>query len=354
MTQENMMLPLFMDGGNVFCKVIFGKTEIMFPHAIAPLTREQWDYAIDMFGKSAPTDFLRIGDKFYAVGETAENYTFTRQIGRSKYSRDYYGVLFASAVGRLFSEHPNLLSEGLAVFASHPTDDYEFRKYLVKSVKGEWAFEAGGKSFKFSVKSTNTYEESRGGYWRRAVHYNGRTWTAPLRGYDIGVIDIGGGTCGVMALNKQGDKQPAMSKSGTQGVQNALDRLRTSLSRRYSDRFNRTMSIPEDRLRAALQTGRYVGFGTELDCAREAELAVNPLLNEITSLWNRYLGAGAGLDGVILTGGGNGFLYERVMQVIGRDASTGVVLAEDNLEEIQFANVRGARDFADAVEAAGV
>lgn len=350
---SNMTLPFLIDGGNVFCKILFAQIELMFPHALAELTREQWDYAIDSFGKSSPEDLIRIGDQFYVVGETAENYQVTRQIGRPKYTRDYYGVLFASAVGRVFTEHPNLLTEGLTVFASHPTDDFEFRKELVRSVKGNWSFEVGGKTFKFAVPSVKTFEESFGGYLRRATHYDGKTWTTPLKGFDIGVIDIGGGTCGVLAVNRKGDKQAAMSKSGTMGVQGAIDRLRQSLQRKYSDRFSKTVSIPENRLRVALQTGVYSGFGTTLDCTREAELAVNPLLNEVRSLWQRYLGAGAGLDGVVLTGGGNGFLYERVMQTIGRDESTGVIMA-DSIDDIQFANVRGARDFADYIETAGL
>lgn len=349
---QNMSLPFLMDGGNVFCKVVFAQNELMFPHALAELTREQWDYAVDSFGAAAAEDFVRLGNKFYVVGDTASNYQFTRLMGRPKYTRDYYGVLFASAIGRVF-EHPKLLEQGLTVHASHPTDDFEFRKELTKSIKGEWKFEAGGKAYEFTVTTVKTYEESFGGYLRRATHWDGQKWTTPLRGYDFGTIDLGGGTCGVLAVDKRGFKQTAMSKSGTQGVQGAIDRLRQSLQRKYSGKFARTTSIPEDRLRSALQTGVFNGFGESLDCAREAELAVNPLLNEVKTLWQRYLGAGVGLDGIVLTGGGNGFLSERVMETIERDASTGVILA-DSVDDIQFANVRGARDFADFVDAVGL
>lgn len=354
-SKNNMpTMPMFHDGGNVFCKVIIGKQELMFPHAIAELTVQQWEYALDAFGKEASTDLLRIGDKFYAVGETAENFQFTKRMGRPKYERDYYGVLFASAVGRLFHDSPNLLAEGLTVFASHATDDFDFRGNLVRSIKGSWKFECGGKEFKFDVPSVKTFEESYGGYLRRATHFNGQTWTAPLRGYDMGVIDIGGGTCGVLAVDKQGRKQPAMSKSGTQGVQGAIDRLRSMLHKKYNKQFSGTVRIPENRLREALQTGIYRGFGRELECHNEADSALAPLLNEINGLWMSYLGAGAGLDGVVLTGGGNGFLFERVMKLIGRTNAEGVLLAEEDLEHIQFANVRGARDFADAAETAGI
>jgi len=341
-----MTLPLFLDAGNAFAKWVVGKNEGMFIHAIAELTPAQYEYATERFGRSAPLDLLRIGSTFYAVGETAENFNITRRSGRTKYDRTYYGVLFARAVADAFVANPDYLREGLTVFASHATDDFGFRSDVVKAIKGKWRYECAGKPFEFEVKVVKTFEESFGGYCRVAIHYDGKKWTLPLQKYSAGVIDIGGGTCGVLAVNERGIVQPSMSKSGSVGVLNAIERLKKELERKYSELFKTSQNPPSDRIREALITGEFRGFGRKLDCVREAEIALNPLMNEVKNLWMQHLSGGAGMDYVILTGGGNAILAEKVCEVIGRGENEGVVLADDR-QTIQFANVRGARNFAD-------
>lgn len=344
-----LSVAFFIDAGNAFTKWTIGQNEGVFVHAIAELTRSEWEYATARFGRTSPLDLIRIGDRYYAVGETAENYNVTKKIGRPKYKREYYGVLFASAVARAFVANPDALSSGLDVYASHATDDFDFRSSLIKSVLGKWSFECADRKFSFETKSVKTFEEAFGGYCRRAVHYNGRSWEFPLEGLSTGVIDIGGGTCGVIGVNERGVLQPAMAKSGSIGILNAIERFKKELFRKYKSQFAEVQRMPEERVRNALATGVFRGFGLELDCKRESEIALSPLMNEVGSLWTTYLNGGAGLDVVILTGGGNGIVSERTMEIIGRDNSRGAILS-DQSSEIHFANVRGARDFADVAE----
>lgn len=333
--------PFVVDIGNAYLKCICGDGELSFVHALAEITPSQWEYATDRFGESAPDDLVRFGDRFFVVGPTADGFFQTKLTGRPKYTRDYYGVFFAAAVAKMFRANPALLETGLDVVASHATDDFGFREYLAASVKGKWSFECGGKTYKFEAIRVRTFEESFGGYARRAYKFHRGAFSTPLRGQFVGVIDIGGGTCGVMAVDENGVVQQGMGKSGSVGVLNALERLKAEVFHKYGDLFRNAQNPPEARFREALQTGVYRGFGQKLDVRKEVDMAIVPLMNDVLNLWKSKLQGGSGLDTVVLTGGGNGILSQRVQEAIEFQNCN----LADNRDQIQFANVRGARDF---------
>ena len=48
-------------------------------------------------------DYMRINGQPYVIGESAERYVvLTQRNGSARYSRDYYGILAAAALGRLY------------------------------------------------------------------------------------------------------------------------------------------------------------------------------------------------------------------------------------------------------------
>lgn len=348
MRTRNMGLPPFViDAGNAFVKYLIGETEGVFVHKIAELLTGEYEDGQSRYGKSATLDFIKINGKSYAVGSTADNYQVQHRVGAPKYKREYYGVLFASSVARAFIGRPSLLENGLRVMASHASRDYEFRKALMASVKGRWNFECGGVKFNFEVTDTQTYEEPFGGYSRLAFVKNKRgQWSTPLHGSEVGIIDIGGGTCGVLAVDANGIVQYGKAHSGGQGMNQVQERMRSLLKKNYSEFFQTGAEIPDERIRRAIATGVYRGGGTELDVASLVEMACNPLLNEVDTMFMSKLGGRAVSDVIVLTGGGNAVLFERVMDRLGHKD----MRLADDVSNLQFANVRGARDFAEVLE----
>lgn len=338
--------PFVLDGGNAWVKYVTGAMEGKFIHAIAELQEPQYHGALTRFGKTAPFDFVEIDGKFYAVGESALNYRATAREKRAKYSRDYYGILFAAAVARAYAAEPQLLNAGLRVMASHASNDYQFADLVRSAVKGRWRFTCGGIKFNFEVLSVETYEEPFGSYALLAFTRTARGWKTPLFGQEVGVIDIGGGTCGVLAVSADGTVQTDKTKSGTMGVNTARESLRLLLESDFKADFERANSISPARLDAALRTGIHKGFGKQIDCREQVNLALNPLVNEVLNLYLGPLEGGANLDLLILTGGGNALLKDIIIKTLGFHNAT----PADIPDRIQFANVHGARVFDEVLQ----
>lgn len=344
-------LPLFViDAGNAFVKWTTGDMEGLFVHKVAMLTPDEYEEGLKRYGKTAALDFVEIDGNSYAVGTTADIANVQHRTGAPKYQRDYYGVLLANAIARAFIHNPDALSNGIRVMASHASRDYEYRDELINSIKGRWQFQCGGRAFAFNVKEVETYEEPFGGYARAAFQKDKRgQWVAPLYGLSVGIIDIGGGTCGTLAVNEDGIVQYGMAHSGGQGINSAVARLKSLLKKDYQQFFQKGADIPEDRLRAALAQGVYVGGGKRIPCEQQAELALNPLLNEVKTMYGDKLGGGLAIDVLVLTGGGNAILWEKVRDLTEHG---NVILAEPHSDQLQFSNVRGAYTFRRVLEEA--
>jgi hypothetical protein len=95
--------------------------------------------------------------------------------------------------------------------------------------------------------------------------------------------------------------------------------------------------LPPDRVRKAIATGVFEGGGRKYPCEHEVREATNLLLNRVGDMYQRIAGGALGWDAIILTGGGSGLLYKRLLPLLNHDR---VILAED-LEHIHLANVRG-------------
>jgi len=335
------LAPFVLDGGNAWVKYVTGECEGLFPHAIAPIGKSQYDSGLERFGKSRPMDYLMVDGQHYAVGESAYQYETASRVKRAKYTRDYYGVLFAASIARAYASVPTELNgQYVRVMGSHASADYKFAGNVRDAVKGRWNFTCGQVKFNFEVTSVDTYEEPFGSYAKLAFVRHGRGWKTPLHGESVGIIDAGGGTCGVLWIEADGTPRQNNAQSGELGVNNARATLAALLEDRYNERFDKAKPKVE-RLEEALRTGGYRGFGTVLPCQEEVDIALAPLINDISNLYIQHLGAGSSLDLIILTGGGMALIAERVARAIGFD---NITLA-DTPQNIQFANVRGAKMF---------
>jgi hypothetical protein len=95
--------------------------------------------------------------------------------------------------------------------------------------------------------------------------------------------------------------------------------------------------LPPERVRRAIATGVFEGGGRKYPCEREANEATNVLLNRISDTYQRIAGGALGWDAIILTGGGSGLLYQRLLPILGHER---VILAGE-IDSIHMANVRG-------------
>ena len=82
----------------------------------------------------------------------------TQRTGSARYTRDYYGVLTAATLGRLYDR-----SREVSVFGSHPPGDVNFRQDLMEAVVGDWDVEVQGWERHFRVTYANTFDEPVGG-----------------------------------------------------------------------------------------------------------------------------------------------------------------------------------------------
>ena len=169
------MSVMVLDAGNSIIKAKIARrdrSEVSFPHALRQLTESEYQSILARSNTSRSlTDYMRINGQPYVIGESAERHgVLTQRNGTARYSRDYYGVLAAAALGRLYDR-----SREVSIFGSHPPGDVHFREDLMKSVIGEWRVELGGSERVFRVTYANTFDEPVGGLMN--VLFN-RGWPA--------------------------------------------------------------------------------------------------------------------------------------------------------------------------------
>lgn len=356
-----MPFVMIIDSGNFKVKAITGQTKISFLHQIAPIMPHEYKDGIQRYGQAQHGDFMQMNGQGYVVGDTAQYYNVIRRQGAPRYTRDYYGVLFAMAVARAAKSlgtkdakgvYTDLKREGLHVVASHASRDYAFRDNLEDALMGKWDYTVGSERFTFKVHSIEAYEEPFGGYANRAFVKTERgAWMTPYAHETVGIIDIGGGTCGTLIVAKGGDVQYTAAASADQGVNNAVERLRNGLKSSNPKFFSSGRDIPLDRLQDAIRTGKYKGKGDIIDVQELVDAAINPLLNEVHTMWMQQLGGGLSLDRVFLTGGGNILLGEKVKAMLDF-AQGGIEYATGNTTDmLEYANVMGAQRFRDLIQA---
>jgi hypothetical protein len=123
---------------------------------------------------------------------------------------------------------------------------------------------------------------------------------------DVGVIDVGGKTTNLLSV--RGFEEIARQTSSVNvGAWDVARAVRTHLADRCPD-----LDLRDDALMAAVQTGavKYYGEQVNLDGAVSGQLdeMAAQVVAEATQLWN----GGAGLDYILVTGGGALLLGDRL------------------------------------------
>jgi len=332
------MSVMVLDAGNSIIKAKIARREngeIAFPHAMKRLTESKHEKITNRAGfQNQSIDYLRINGKPYVVGESAERHgLITQRTGTARYTRDYYGVLAAAALGRLYER-----GREVSVFGSHPPGDVQFRQDLMESVVGDWYVEIKGKERHFKVNYVNTFDEPVGGLMNVLLTEDGQHYQhTEINDGRALVIDIGGFTTDWLAVNQGGEIDYSLARSIPLGIQSVLVDFEESFRSNNLVAVKDTPVLPPDRVRKALITGVFEGGGKKYPCEQEVEESTSLMLNRIADTYQRIAGGALSWDSIILTGGGSGFLHNRLLSILNHD---NVILADD-LESIHFANVRG-------------
>ena len=129
----------------------------------------------------------------------------------------------------------------------------------------------------------------------------------------------------------------SLARSAPIGIQNVVTVFEESFRVSNLQAVKDTPALPPERVRKAIATGIFEGGGRKYPCEKEAKEATNLLLNRIADTYQRIAGGALGWDAIILTGGGSGLLYQRLLPILEHER---VILA-DILDSIHLANVRG-------------
>ena len=326
---------MILDAGNSIIKSKTATREAAFPHALRVLTETEYEQILTRAGRAGPPpDYLRINGQPYVVAESAERHgALTRRSGASRYRKDYYGVFVAAALARLYERGGDV-----ALFGSHPPGDVAFREELMRAAVGDWHVEVGGKERAFRVTYANTFDEPVGGLMNVILAEDGQHYRrTDVNGGRALVIDVGGHTTDLLAVNPGGAVDYALAESTPIGINEVVHSFERSFRANHRDAVRDTPSLPPDRVRQAIASGVFLGAGRTYDCENEAREATSVLLNRIAETYQNVAGGALPWDTVILTGGGSAMLYDRLLPLLGHDH---VILA-DEADSIHLANVRG-------------
>jgi hypothetical protein len=355
------ILKVFGDLGNSLLKVEVAlqngagraKTDcIVLPHAINSISASDFEdvraqYGADDYGDP---NYFMVDGQAYATGDSAEAYGLVkRKSGIIKYSRDYYGILFISAMLQLApGGHDNVV-----VFVGHPPSDVKYRDNQMKAIKGSWSIKTSGrKTVNYRVRYVNTYLEPLGGYMNVMLNPDGETYSD--NGIDQGkvlIFDIGGRISSVVPVKQGGKVEYGRQKHADVGILQVIEVLEKGLRDRYHKDFEHTRILEEGRLRDALRTGVFVGGGMEYPCSEEVQKAMSVLINRLAPLYFEDAGGPTNFDHILITGGGGGASHVRLNEELLEHRS--VHLAE-RPDDMHLANMRGAKKLWTLLENSGM
>jgi hypothetical protein len=329
---------LILDAGNSIIKAKISRRErgeVAFPHALRSLTENEYTNILARASvQGLSPDYVRINGKPYVICESAERHGHvTQRIGTARYTRDYFGVLAAATLGRLYER-----GREISIFGSHPPGDVKFRQDLMEAVIGAWDVEVLGRELNFRVTYANTFDETVGGLMNVILSEDGQHYQhTNINSGRALVQDIGGFTTDFLAVNPGGEVDYSLARSVPIGVQNVLADFEDSFRANNLEAVKDTPVLPPERVRRAIATGVFEGGGRHYPCENEVQEATSMMLNRIADTYQRIAGGALSWDAIILTGGGSGLLYKRLLSILKHE---NVILADD-LESIHLANVRG-------------
>ena len=327
------------DDGNISNKSMSGSAEFEFEHASTPLPQSKYDELVAL----GDTDGLyTINGKCYVIGERANRFGSIRHEGSNRYTSEYYQRFLAVSLYNLINRN----SRSVFVYASIPPKDNAYKDAIKSIAQGDIEVtHAHNKTRRYRVTGCNTWFEPLGGVMNRLMNDDGYKIDDANISLHIGetlVIDIGGLTIDYILL-ENGVPDFSSARSWTErNIIDTLEDFKEAIIKRYPNELKGARDLKIDKVRDALRSGFYQAGGQGvLDCTFEADEATHIIVDAVQSRYEQY--GGSTLDNVLLTGGGSGLLGDKIRErmKIKNHWRKGVFMADN--ENIQRANMRGAK-----------
>jgi hypothetical protein len=339
------MATVIFDFGNAYGKWFVPRTNQWgdFVHAIAPLS----DNAYNRLGGAGwqADGIVQVNGTAFAVGDAARRHTIReRPTGAARYTDMYYGTALAYTLAVALGRS----DDNVTVYASHAPRDQRYAKVLQQIATKKWTVEYKGQSLVFNVQTVRTFDEPLGGFAHYSLTEKGEERkNNKLRNVTTLVIDVGGYTTDVAPIDAGGVIDIAGLNSTEAGVINLTRQFEQELRDNNPTRFQDVGDIDVRRIEDAIRTGVYKFGKIQIDCRREAEAAINALVNDIRQVI-RAAGGIANYDKILVTGGGGALMYDPLVKAV--DAAD-FLLAESNRELMKYANVFGGAKIAKLMRA---
>jgi hypothetical protein len=303
-----------------------------FEHAIAVLSDNEW---ANIVGRGLPPKgLIRLDGIPYAVGEAARRHIIQdRPKGAARYRDTYYTVALAHALSEAIRR-----SERVALYASHAPRDITYAAHLVQCVKRVIAVECHYGMLEFDVRKVSTFDEPLGGFANYVFNKDGTDRRKnPLADKTTLVVDVGGYTADVVAVDPGGEIDLMSLKSTLTGALKVIDEFTSDLRSNNREEFQDAGDLDIRRIEAAIISGHYQFGKLSIPCKKEANAAIMMLVNDVIQVINSAGGA-ANFDVILLTGGGSALIYDSLCAAMPR---IDFLLSEPNRELMKYANVFG-------------
>jgi hypothetical protein len=312
------------------------------------LTQSQW---LDAVGRSKqpPEGYIAIEGQYFAVGDKARRYITAknRPQGAARYVPEYYGVGMAMAISEAFESGTRVIN----LFASHAPRDIGYADDIVKAVQGNWHFVTHRGDYKIDIKSVETFDECLGGFNHAVLTTRGTPLkNNPYRNKTVLVLDVGGYTTDIIAVDPNGMIDDSSLDSTILGVTDVMTRFEKELRTKFRDEFKSVGDIDIHRLETAILSGKFPYGKKALACQDIAQASLNTLVNDVIDIINR-MGGAANYDVILLTGGGSALIYDTLKKAF---PAIDFVLVEKERELMRFSNVMGAAKMFKMLELLGI
>lgn len=334
-------VPVILDLGHWKLKAICGDDQSRHksePHALIELPRDEW-HSVVSAGHEQNPDYIQVGNRYFEVGETAASHTANIAEGVARYTRNYYGVQMCHMIAGMLEPHE--IREAV-VFASYPPGDRRHKDTLEEALLGKWEFHHTGRRYEVSVRRVVTYTEPMGGFWNFVLQEDEDGYFDNpdyLKDRPTLVIDLGGGTMSMQPIGVDQRPDYRRAESFPSGFNDVARRFQRELRVSQRDLLNGTRQIPTALLHESLRDGLFRGAGNidGIDVRREVETALSELLDDFRLAF-QTVGGAAPYGQIILTGGGNIVLGERIKMLTGHQR---VFYANADIGDLVYANVKG-------------
>jgi hypothetical protein len=333
------MPDLYFDFGNADLKYfdgekLFGHTR----HAIYQMSESEWRKAVQR-SKQPPKGFITVEGRYFAIGDAARRYVLKEKPkGADRYVQEYYGVAMAYAISEIFDDSHRVIN----LYASHAPRDIAYSSDIRNAALGRWRFVTHNGDYTLTVKTVDTFDEPLGGFHHTMLTKEGKLLKSnPYRQSTVFVLDVGGYTCDTAIIDPGGSIDVTSLRSTLTGAMNVYDTFENELRDRYRIEFKGTPDIAPNRLEDAIAKGYFAYGKLKLECADIAETSIATLTNEVSDVI-KAAGGVANFDVIFLTGGGSALIANTIREAV---PAIDFVLAEQNTEQLRYANVFGGAKF---------